>query len=89
MALFPNEADLAKQADQALLARWHQPIGVRDQVLAAIEPRRKDKTIGSWLEAKVALSASKEDLGLLEPHRDDLPMLFIVSQVTLERATGT
>jgi isoleucyl-tRNA synthetase len=86
--LFPEGADLDRLGDPALLARWARLIAVRDQVLAAIEPRRKDKTIGSSLEAKVALSASKDDLSLLEAYRDDLPMLFIVSQVTLERGDG-
>jgi isoleucyl-tRNA synthetase len=88
IGLFPQDADLAALADQALLTRWSRLIDVRDQVLAAIEPRRKDKTIGSSLEARVALSASKDDFLLLEPRRDDLPMLFIVSQVTLEQGNG-
>jgi isoleucyl-tRNA synthetase len=88
IGLFPQDADLAALADQALLTRWTRLIDVRDHVLAAIEPRRKDKTIGSSLEAKVALSASKDDFLLLEPRRDDLPMLFIVSQVTLEQGNG-
>ncbi|RPH59884.1 MAG: hypothetical protein EHM89_09905 [Acidobacteria bacterium] len=86
--LFPEGTDLDRLGDPALLARWARLIAVRDHVLAAIEPRRKDKTIGSSLEAKVALSASKDDLSLLEAYRDDLPMLFIVSQVTLERGDG-
>ena len=88
IGLFPRATDLVGLADQALLARWTRLIGVRDQVLAAIEPRRKDKTIGSSLEAKVALSASNDDLVLLEHARDNLPMLFIVSQVTLDRGDG-
>ncbi|MGH9148095.1 MAG: isoleucine--tRNA ligase, partial [Vicinamibacterales bacterium] len=55
IGLFPHVTDLASLTDQSLLARWDRLIGIRDQVLAAIEPRRKDKTIGSSLEAKVAL----------------------------------
>jgi isoleucyl-tRNA synthetase len=88
IGLFPRETDLTNLVDPALLARWARLISVREQVLAAIEPCRKDKMIGSSLEAKVALFASKDDLALLEPVRNDLPMLFIVSQVTLERGDG-
>jgi isoleucyl-tRNA synthetase len=88
IGLFPQEADLVGLADQAILERWSRLLDIRDQVLAAIEPRRKDKTIGSSLEARVALTASKEDLVLLERYRNDLPMLFIVSQVTLARGDG-
>jgi isoleucyl-tRNA synthetase len=89
IGLFSDGADLASLTDHSLLARWARLIGVRDQVLAAIEPLRKDKTVGSSLEAKVALSASKDDLVLLEAYRDDLPMLLIVSQVTLEQGNGS
>ena len=41
-----------------LLERWTRLIGVREQVLAEIEPLRKDKQIGSSLQAKVVLSAT-------------------------------
>jgi isoleucyl-tRNA synthetase len=88
IGLFPQEADLVSLADQAILERWSRLLDIRDQVLAAIEPRRKDKTIGSSLEARVALTASKEDLVLLERYRNDLPMLLIVSQVTLAGGDG-
>jgi isoleucyl-tRNA synthetase len=88
IGLFQHMTDLAGLTDQSLLARWGRLISIRDQVLAAIEPRRKDKTIGSSLEAKVTLTAYNEDLALLERYRADLAMLFIVSQVSLERGDG-
>jgi isoleucyl-tRNA synthetase len=52
-------------------------------VLAGIEPLRKDKRIGSSLQARVVLTTSKDDGVFLEKYRKDLPMLFIVSEVTL------
>jgi isoleucyl-tRNA synthetase len=55
-------------------------------VLAAIEPLRKNKEIGSSLQAKVVLTASGPELAFLERHARDLPMLFIVSEVELRRA---
>jgi isoleucyl-tRNA synthetase len=59
---------------------------VRDQVLAEIEPLRKNKQIGSSLQAKVVISAGTAELALLEAYRQQLPMLFIVSEVELRQA---
>ena len=88
LALFPEAASLDRLADPALMTRWEQLIAIRDQVLAHIEPLRKDKQIGSSLQAKVLLTASGSELDLLKAHQAQLPMLFIVSEVEVrERAT--
>src|SRR5262249_1783487 len=63
-------------------------LAVRERVLAEIEPLRKSKQIGSSLQAKVALAAPPAELALLDRHRADLPMLFIVSEVELRQADG-
>jgi isoleucyl-tRNA synthetase len=81
LARFPDRAALARLNDQALIARWERLIAIRDQVLGRIEPLRKDKQIGSSLQAKVVLSASGADFELLKTHEAQLPMLFIVSEV--------
>jgi isoleucyl-tRNA synthetase len=86
MAVFPSSADLLMLVDAELTARWDQLAAVREQVLAEIEPLRKNKTIGSSLQAKVVLTAAKSELALLEQHARDLPMLFIVSEVELRPA---
>jgi isoleucyl-tRNA synthetase len=86
MAVFPAGPDLAAFVDPPLVGRWTRLIEVRDRVLAAIEPLRKEKKIGSSLQAKVVLSASKADLAFLEGHAEVLPMLFIVSEVELRPA---
>ena len=57
-------------------------------MLAQIEPLRKDKQIGSSLQARVVIAAAPAELARLERYRDELPMLFIVSQVALERSAG-
>ena len=89
LALFPIRASLGRLNDPALIARWERLIAVREQVLARIEPLRKDKQIGSSLQAKVVLSASGAEMDLLRTHEAQLPMLFIVSEVeTTERANG-
>src|SRR5256885_14374182 len=86
MRLFPAGPDLAAFVDAPLVERWTRLIQVRDRVLAAIEPLRKEKKIGSSLQAKVVLSASKAELAFLESHAELLPMLFIVSEVELRAA---
>jgi len=83
---FPKPAGLAPLVDRGLLERWARLIAVREQVLAAIEPLRKDKRIGSSLQAKVVLSATEAELAFLERYARQLPMLFIVSEVEIRPA---
>jgi isoleucyl-tRNA synthetase len=87
LALFPDAESLDRLDDAALIARWEELIAIREQVLARIEPLRKDKQIGSSLQAKVILSAAGSELDLLKAHQAQLPMLFIVSEVEI-RDTG-
>jgi isoleucyl-tRNA synthetase len=86
LALFPAKAELQALVDRGLLERWPALLAVRDQVLAEIEPLRKNKQIGSSLQARVVLSATAAELPLLERYAADLPMLFIVSEVELRPA---
>ena len=88
LALFPAKADLELLRDPELVARWERLIKVRDRVLAEIEPLRKDKQIGSSLQARVVLSGGGDEMALLKAHADELPMLFIVSEVELRPAIG-
>jgi len=87
LALFPAADGLKALIDPDLLARWNRLSDLRERVLAEIEPLRKDKRIGSSLQARVVLSVSKDDAAFLEKYKKDLPMLFIVSDVQL-RAGG-
>jgi isoleucyl-tRNA synthetase len=86
LADFP--ADLDRLIDRDLAARWDRLLAVRDRVNAAIEGQRQQKVVGTSLEAHVRLRAAGPSLALLERHREDLPMLFIVSKVTLEPLDG-
>jgi isoleucyl-tRNA synthetase len=86
IALFPTPEELSELHDAELTARWDALLRVREQVLAEIEPLRKDKRIGSSLQAKVVLSSTPNELALLERYARDLPMLFIVSEVELRPA---
>jgi isoleucyl-tRNA synthetase len=86
MAVFPKAADLEALVDRDLLERWTRLIDLREHVLAEIEPLRKDKRIGSSLQARVVVSAAEAELAFLEHYARQLPMLFIVSEVELRPA---
>ena len=60
-------------------------MSVRTVVQSALEIQRREKLIGSSLEAKVRLLAEPVKYDLLKAYVTDLPTLFIVSQVVLER----
>src|SRR5919198_1198283 len=51
IAVFPSGAVLVPLVDRQLLERWAKLIAVRNKVLAEIEPLRKNKQIGSSLQA--------------------------------------
>jgi len=54
--------------------------------MLALEPMRKEKEIGSGLEAQVEVRADGAIYAVLEKHAAALRELFIVSQVKLTRA---
>jgi isoleucyl-tRNA synthetase len=84
LALFPSGLD--RMVDFELVGRWHHLIRIREIANAAIEQQRQHKVVGTPLEAHVTVHASGDDLALLTRYRDALPMLFIVSEVTLVEA---
>ena len=68
---------------------WDRLMEVRDLVNAALEEQRKNKVIGNSLGASVALTATGPIAALLEQYRDQLPTLFIVSDLTLNLGEAT
>jgi isoleucyl-tRNA synthetase len=84
LAEFPGDAET--RLDPALLERWGQLMRIRDEVNRALEAARQAKTIGNSLGARVILRARGVDASLLDRYRNDLAMLFIVSEVDLENA---
>ena len=66
-------------ADDMLFARWNAIRGLRTEAYEAIEPLRRDKVLGSGLEAEVSLPAdaagTADDLDLAE--------LFITASVAI------
>jgi isoleucyl-tRNA synthetase len=69
--------------DAPLLKTWEALLDVRETVNAALEEKRKNKVIGTSLGARVVINASGPIGALLKSRRDDLPMLFNVSDVSL------
>jgi len=85
LAEFPDGSE--QPSDEELIRRWDERqmgiLYVRSEVQKALEQKRSDKTIGASLEAKVTLSASGALYDLLKEREDQLPSIFIVSQVDL------
>jgi len=82
IAQFPK--DVTRFVDVDLDRRWTQLLEIRDEVNRALESARQGKVIGTSLAAHVALTAGGDPAALLTRYEADLPMLFIVSQVSLE-----
>ena len=67
-----------------LAQRWEQLLEVRVAVQAALEDQRRDKVIGSSLEADVQIQANPEKFQFLKRYETDLSTLLIVSGVELK-----
>ena len=76
--------------DPKQLEDWSTLLGIREQVLKALEEARNAKQIGKGLEAQVKLAAADPVYSVLSRSiADQLRYLFIVSAVTLEqKASG-
>jgi isoleucyl-tRNA synthetase len=84
LAEFPSESELLRFRDESLEQRWDVLLDARSTVNARLEELREKKGIGSSLQASVTIDVSDPPAAaLLRRYRDTLPMLFIVSHVTL------
>jgi isoleucyl-tRNA synthetase len=73
-------------SDQALAARWDLVRASRERVTEAIEPLRREKAIGSSLEAR--LLYSEPELDLLDMDAQALAEVYIVSEVAPGASAG-
>lgn len=79
-----NAGTLKKWKDAALDEKWSNLLGVREEVLKALEAQRISNVIGSSLEAKVILYTDKNKFKkILKDNAKILPELFITSQVEI------
>ena len=72
-----------RPGDEAVLAEFSKLFAVRSEVQKVLEAARRDKLIGSSLEAKVILAPEGELAAFLAPHAGELATLFIASKVEL------
>ena len=78
---FPDPVAIPDEAE--LDANWKRLLAIRTVVLSALEEQRREKIIGSSLEARVVLHVMPALHEFLQAYEGELPTLFIVSQVVL------
>jgi isoleucyl-tRNA synthetase len=81
LAQFPKPEEVFSEDPAPLLEEWKQIFSVRDEALRGLEEARQDKRIGKGLEAELHISASGEQLALLERHAIGLKEILNVSGV--------
>jgi len=86
LASFPEVDPLWRNTE--LAARWETLLDYRSQVQGVLEASRRDKVIGSSLEAHVQLEADAKAYQFLKPYERDLGTIFIVSKVTLLQSSA-
>ena len=84
VAEFPSAESLQALVDDAVVADWQRLLALRDLANGQIELGRQQKLFGTSLGAQLTFTATGDDLALLRRYEADLPMLFIVSEVTLD-----
>jgi isoleucyl-tRNA synthetase len=80
LATFPEPDSV--WADAELAERWERLLKYRAQVQGVLEERRREKVIGSSLEADVHITMNIDTGDWITKSRADLATLFIVSGVT-------
>lgn len=71
--------------DEGFIARWDRIHQIRDDVKKALEIARKEKVIGSSLDAKVRLFCDGELYDFVSSLKEELIPVFIVSQLEIEK----
>jgi isoleucyl-tRNA synthetase len=90
LAYFAQASDITGgEADpahvHAVRADFDSLMAIRTEAMKALEVARKEKLIGSGLEAMVTIHASDNSYRLLERYRNDLRYLLIVSAVEVRQ----
>ena len=69
-----------------IVSRWNELFALREDVMKALELARAEKRIGKSLDAKVTVYAPDDKTyALLDTFREELPTVFIVSGVELQK----
>ena len=88
LTTFPKADELGPE-DPTLLEEWRRLLGIREEVMKALEADRKAGKIGKGLEAKVTVAAKDGDASFLSSHAAQLKELLNVSQVSVVAADGS
>jgi isoleucyl-tRNA synthetase len=83
LALFPKPEEVFSEDPAKLLEEWKQIFEVRDQALRVLEDARQAKHIGKGLEAELEITASGDQLALLQRHAAGLKEIVNVSSVAV------
>ena len=83
LALFPKPEEIYPEDPAPLLEEWKQLFAVRDEALRVLEEERQAKRIGKGLEAELVITASGEQLALLNRHAAGLKEIINVSAVNV------
>jgi isoleucyl-tRNA synthetase len=83
LALLPTPEEMGPPVDAEVSAAWDRLLKLRRTVLIDLEAARNAKSIGGGLEAKVLLNSTNADADLWLKYKNQLPSLFIVSQVEI------
>ena len=93
LATFPDAGDVfgdasVRESDPQSTQDWTTLLGVREQVMKALEEERTSKGIGKSVEAQLIITASDPAYSVLKRYASQLRYLFIVSAVTLAQGSG-
>jgi isoleucyl-tRNA synthetase len=83
LAQFPKPAEIFSEDSAPLLEEWKQLFEVRDAALRVLEEARQNKIIGKGLEAELEITASGNQLALLQRHAAGLKESINVSAVNV------
>jgi len=83
LTAFPEPELIKRFIDNKLEDKWNRLLSVRDEILKAIEVARKEKFIGSSLEAGIEIYAEGEPKDFIQENLELLKTLTIVSDVRI------
>jgi len=81
LAQFPEPEEVFSEDPAPLLEEWKQIFTIREEALRVLEEARQSKLIGKGLEAELEITASGEQLALLQRHAAGLKEVINVSSV--------
>jgi isoleucyl-tRNA synthetase len=82
-SIFLNTITRPDYVNELLDKKWNKILPVRDEILKALEKARKDKFVGSSLEAGIGIFASGDTYFEVRDNTELLKMLTIVSNLEI------